>query len=53
MTVYPEDRLYEEMAYVAYHLHWSFDSLLDMEHATRTRFVDEVGRLNARAREEG
>jgi hypothetical protein len=40
------DRLYEEVAYVAYYLHWSLDSILDLEHPLRRRFVEEVGRIN-------
>ena len=46
---YAADRLYEEAAYVAYHFHWALDPLLDLEHADRRRFVDEISRLNARA----
>ena len=29
---YAADRIHEEVAYVAYHFHWSFDELLDLEH---------------------
>lgn len=45
---YAADRLYEEVAYVAYHLHWSLDAILDMEHPLRQRFVAEIGRINQR-----
>ncbi len=45
---YAADAIYEEIAYVAYHLHWPLDDLLDMEHPVRQRFVDEVGRINKR-----
>lgn len=45
---YATDRLYSEVAYVAYHLHWSYDTILDLEHAERRRFVAEVGALNSR-----
>lgn len=45
---YATDRLYEEVAYVAYHLHWDLDSLLDLEHPLRRRFVDEIGAINQR-----
>ena len=45
---YAADRIYAEVAYVAYHLHWSYADILDLEHAERRRFVDEIGRLNAR-----
>ena len=45
---YAADRLYEEVAYVAYHFHWGLDDILDLEHPLRTRFVDEIGRINRR-----
>ena len=48
MIVYPLDRLYEEVAYVAYHLHWSYDDILRMEHGERQRWVDEVAAINRR-----
>lgn len=48
---YATDRLFEEVAYVAYHFHWSFEELLDLEHPVRRRFVEEIDRLNRRAQE--
>lgn len=42
---YAADRLYEDVAYVAFHLHWSLDQILDLEHLTRRRFVHEITRL--------
>lgn len=45
---YAPDRLYEEVAYVAYHFHWPLDDILDLEHPVRRRFVDEIGRINRR-----
>ncbi len=47
MTYAPQ-RLYEELAYVAYHFHWSLDAMLDLEHAERQRFVAEIAELNRR-----
>ncbi|GAA1135918.1 DUF6760 family protein [Ornithinicoccus hortensis] len=52
MTYAPE-RLYEEVAYVAYHFHWSLEDILDLEHPERTRFVTEIGNLNRRISEGG
>jgi len=45
-VTYAADRLYEEVAYVAYYFHWSMDSILDMEHPLRVRFVEEIGKIN-------
>ena len=49
---YATDRLYEEVAYVAYHFHWSLDDILDLEHPLRQRFVAEIAKINRRLSEE-
>lgn len=46
---YPAEALWEEIAYLAYHLHWDLETLLDLEHADRTRLVRQVANLNQRA----
>ena len=33
---------------MAYHLHWPYDQLLNLDHAERLRWVDEVSRINQR-----
>ena len=48
---YASDRLFEEIAYVAYHLNWSLEELLDLEHPDRRRIVAEIDQLNRRAEE--
>ncbi|MGH2707356.1 MAG: DUF6760 family protein [Actinomycetota bacterium] len=50
--IYPVDRLYEEVAFVAYHFHWSLDDILDLEHPLRRRFVSQIRRI-ARSSEGG
>lgn len=49
VLTYAADRLFEEVAYVAYHLHWPLESILDLEHADRQRYVAEIERLNEAA----
>lgn len=51
MTGYPLERLYEEVAYIAYHFHWPLQEILDLEHAERRRWVEEIGRINRRLSE--
>jgi hypothetical protein len=46
---YPTDALWQEIAYLAYHLHWRMDDLLDLEHMDRVRMVRAVVALNDRA----
>jgi hypothetical protein len=47
-VTYAADKLYEEVAYVAYHFHWSLDDLLDLEHPVRRRFAEEIADINRR-----
>jgi uncharacterized protein YbcC (UPF0753/DUF2309 family) len=46
MMIYPQDRLYQEMAYIAYHFHWPSEEILQMEHSERQRWVDEIASIN-------
>ncbi len=50
--MYAADRLYEEVAYVAYHFHWPLDDILDLEHPQRLRYVREIANINTRLTEE-
>ncbi len=45
---YPLTRLQEEVAYVAYHFHWPRDEVLNMEHAERRLWVEEIAKINRR-----
>jgi hypothetical protein len=49
MKRYPEEALWEEISYLAYHLHWDLDVLLDLEHTDRARLIRTVADLNRRA----
>lgn len=51
MTRYPLARIYEEVAYIAYHLHWSRDEILRLEHAERARWAHEIAQINRRLSE--
>jgi hypothetical protein len=48
ILTYATDSLFEEIAYVAYHFHWPFQEILDLEHPVRRRFVDEIAGFNRR-----
>jgi len=48
MMGYPSDRLFEEVAYLAYYVHWPYDEILRLEHRERQRWVEEVAHINAR-----
>lgn len=38
-------RLYEEVAYLGFHLHWPYDQIMQMDHQERQRWVREVERI--------
>jgi hypothetical protein len=44
MIGYPLNQLYEEVAYIAYNFHWSYNAILNMEHAERRRWVEEIAK---------
>jgi hypothetical protein len=45
---YAPKRLYEEIAYVAYHFHWPLDEVADMTHELRQTFIAEIASINRR-----
>ncbi|WP_322745578.1 DUF6760 family protein [Plectonema radiosum] len=46
VTSYPSETLYEEVAFIAYHFHWSQNDILNLEHTTRKRWVAEINKIN-------
>ncbi|MDI2031957.1 hypothetical protein QFW96_25260 [Saccharopolyspora sp. TS4A08] len=52
MTYAPE-RLHAEVAYVAYHFHWTREEILDLDHHERRRWVREIAQINTRMNEGG
>lgn len=43
---YPLEQLVQEVAYIAYHFHWSKDEISGMPHLERRRWVQEIARIN-------
>ena len=48
MIGYPSDRLFEEVAYIAYHFHWPHEEILSLDHGERRRWVEEIASINER-----
>lgn len=46
VSLYPQERLYQEMAFLAYYLHWPNDMLMDLDHWERRRWCREVSAIN-------
>ena len=43
---YPLEKIYREVAYIAYHFHWSRDEIMDMTHSERRVWVKEISKIN-------
>lgn len=41
-------RLYEEVAFIAYYLHWAHDEIMALDHASRRRWCEEISGINAK-----
>jgi len=40
--------LFEEVAYIAYHFHWPYGQIMNLEHQERQRWVQEIAKINKR-----
>lgn len=43
---YPLHQLRSEVAFIAYHFHWSLDLILELPHRERTEWVGHISRIN-------
>ena len=49
---YPLNRLYEEVAYLAYHFHWSYQDIMNIEHRERQKWCQEISKINRKINED-
>ena len=49
---YPRERVYEEVAFLGYYLHWNSDTILDMSHSERRTWCEEVSKINQQLTED-
>ncbi|WP_332881752.1 DUF6760 family protein [Methanosarcina horonobensis] len=40
--------MYEEVAFIAYHFHWSHEEIMNFEHRDRQRWCEEISKINQR-----
>lgn len=53
IETYPTDRLYEEIAFIAYHFNWSREEIMELPHNERQRWCEEISAINERINEDG
>ena len=46
MIGYPLERLYQEVAYIAYYFNWQPEAILNFDHRFRRRWVKEIADIN-------
>jgi len=51
-STYSIDKLLKEISYIAYHFHWSFDQIMNMEHRDRISWCNEISQINKKINEE-
>ena len=44
--LYPQERIYQEMTFLSYYLHWSRDEVMRLNHLERRRWCREVSAVN-------
>ncbi len=52
MIGYPLGALYEEVAFIAYHFHWSPEAIMELEHPDRRRWVEQISNIHQRMNEQ-
>jgi hypothetical protein len=43
---HPVQPIVDEVAFIAYHFHWSQEEIMRMEHADRHRWVEAISSIN-------
>lgn len=43
---YLSERIYREVAYIAYHFNWPKDEIMSMSHYERQRWIREISAIN-------
>ena len=46
ITLYPQDELYREMAFISYYFHWPRSEVMNLDHASRRRWCKEISVIN-------
>jgi hypothetical protein len=45
---YPLENIFKEVAFIAYHFHWSREEALNLAHRERHAWVKEISAINER-----
>ena len=46
------DKIYEEVAFIAYYFHWPRQEIMQLEHRERIRWCEEISAINRKLNQE-
>lgn len=52
MVTYPAEKIYEEMAFIGYYMHWSAQEIALFSHRERLKWCREISAINSRLNQE-
>ncbi|WP_165445215.1 DUF6760 family protein [Bacilliculturomica massiliensis] len=52
VSTYPAEKIYEEIAFIAYYTHWSHDEIMSLSHGDRLRWCREISKINSKLNQE-
>ncbi|MEG0565044.1 MAG: DUF6760 family protein [Hungatella sp.] len=52
MATYPADKIYEEIAFIGYYMHWNHEEIMAFSHLERIRWCNEISAINRRLNDE-
>jgi len=52
LEIYPEEKLFEEVSFIAYYFHWNREDILQMPHWERIRWCEEISKINKKVSED-
>ena len=53
ITGYPAEKIYEEVAFIAYYFKWSQEEIMNLEHRDRRRWCEEISKINSKLNDTG
>ena len=52
ISTYPAKKIYEEVAFIGYYMHWSEEEIMSFSHRDRLRWCKEISDINSRLNQE-
>ena len=50
--MYPADKIYEEIAFIGYYMHWQPEAIAKFSHGERRRWCEEISKINSKLNDE-